>query len=93
LNKQTQGWAAGLTLLLQHFHSHRTVLSPQPTTELIFDYYSETWALQARDRLHGRYLKSLKRLRGYWEKQENWEIAHACYERSMEVDIALARCA
>ena len=54
---------------------------------------AEPWALQTRDRLHGRYLKSLKKLRDYWEKQENWEIAQACYERSMEVDIALARCA
>jgi len=54
---------------------------------------AEPWAIQARDRLHGRYLKSLKKLGDYWEKQENWEVAQACYERSMEVDIALARCA
>jgi len=42
--------------------------------------------------LHGRYLKSLKKLRDYWEKQENWEIAQACYERGMEVEITAERC-
>lgn len=39
LNERVQGWAAGLTLLLQR---SRPILAPQPltTTELIFDYFA-----------------------------------------------------
>ncbi len=40
LNERVQGWAAGLTLLLQHFHPHRTALSPPPTPALVFDYFA-----------------------------------------------------
>ena len=40
----------------------------------------ESWALQARDRLRDRYLKCLEELGGYWEQQQNEEMARACHE-------------
>ncbi|MCB1820857.1 MAG: hypothetical protein KDI73_04660, partial [Candidatus Competibacteraceae bacterium] len=52
----------------------------------------ESWAIQTRDRLHNRYLKSLEELGSYYKKQENWEMAQACYERGMEVEITAERC-
>lgn len=51
----------------------------------------ESWALQARDHLRDRYLKSLEELGGYWEKQENWEMTRVCYERVTEIEATAER--
>ncbi|HRX71973.1 MAG TPA: hypothetical protein P5329_12555 [Candidatus Competibacteraceae bacterium] len=53
---------------------------------------SEFWAIQTRDRLHNRYLRSLEKLGEYWEKLADWEMAQACYERGMEMEITAERC-
>lgn len=46
----------------------------------------EPWALEARNRLHDRYLRGLDGLAARWETREDWVLARACYERGLDVE-------
>lgn len=46
---------------------------------------SETWALQAHNRLRDQYLKCLEEVGAYLETLGNWEMGRACYQRGLEI--------
>lgn len=47
---------------------------------------SESWTLDRRDRLRGRFVRLVTALGGFWEQQQKYEQALECYRRSLEVD-------
>ncbi len=44
------------------------------------------WAISLSERLQNRYLRTIKRLCGYWKQNGQHEKAAECYQRSLEVD-------
>ena len=50
---------------------------------------SAVWAIQARERLRNEYLKCLNELGAAWEARGDSELAHACYQRGLDVETAL----
>lgn len=52
--------------------------------ELLENETDYPWLITARDRLHNRYLRTLKALGDFWERQENWKQAQALYELVLE---------
>ena len=46
----------------------------------------EDWTLSLRERLRRRYLQGLLDLGQYWEAQEEWKKAIACYQKGLRVD-------
>jgi len=46
----------------------------------------EVWLLAPRERLHGRVIRAVARVGGYWEQEGEIERAITTYERGLEVD-------
>jgi len=46
----------------------------------------QPWATSMRERLRGKFLRSVGRLGIYWQQASQWEKALHCYEKGLEVD-------
>ncbi len=46
----------------------------------------QPWAIPMRERLQGKFLRSVERLGQYWQESGQWEKALDCYLRGLEVD-------
>jgi ATP/maltotriose-dependent transcriptional regulator MalT/DNA-binding SARP family transcriptional activator len=47
---------------------------------------SAPWAISLRERVHSRFLRTVKQLCEYWKQTGHYEDAVACFQRSLEVD-------
>ena len=47
---------------------------------------TESWTLDRRDRLRGRFVRLVVALGGFWEQHQKYEQALECYRYSLEVD-------
>jgi pentatricopeptide repeat protein len=54
--------------------------------ELLKGEMEAPWLIAARDRVANKFLRTLKLLGDYWERQEAWEQVRNLYERALEID-------